>query len=48
MLMFNFTDLNRILSDTSYWNNKSIATYAKLYMLSTIATYSNMNGLHGL
>ena len=31
-----------------YWNNGTITSDGESYMLSVIATFSNMDGLHGL
>ena len=43
-----FYRLDLDFEDASYWNNGTVVTSTELYMLSVIATYSNMDGLNGL
>ena len=46
-------ELNSIIEDTEnldgpYWANSTLGSKTDLYMLSAIATYNNIDGLHGL
>ena len=43
-----FYGLDSDFGDAPYWNNGTITTDNKSCMLSVIATYSNIDGLHGL
>ena len=43
-----FYGLDLDFGDALYWNNGTIAADTEAYMLSAIATYSNMDGLHGI
>ena len=40
-------ELNSTLNRT-YWSNGTVGSKTDLYMLSTITTYNNIDGLHGL
>ena len=40
-----YNKLSSDFGDAPYWNNGTIATDGESYMLSAIATYSNMDGL---
>ena len=40
--------LDSDLGDAPYWSNGTIATDVESYMLSVIATFSNIDGLHSI